>query len=143
MNKKIYILATIVIIIFIIYKAFGTIKIEYEDSLNYKITITKITKSLNIETIKYCDVLESCTNEISKNKISLTSEEYKKIKNILRQKNYNKKHLVNALDTLAKNEKIMFKNGEEFYDLKEDLNKDGIITYREYGNIYLNNLILD
>lgn len=75
--------------------------------------------------------------------VTLTSEEIDKVKLIVR-KNYDKVELASALSSLVLNEKTMIKNTDDdwsSFDDKDDYNGDGIITYREFGNSFLDSLI--
>ena len=139
--KKRNVLITIILILLIIF-LFPIKMYTYEDHTipgnKYKIKLNTITKELKGEFHHYCS-FEDCETSIYKYSITLTKDEYKKI-----MKLWNDKEMLSSiLETLCENDKIFYNSFEdsreenlEDYN-KLDLNSDGKITSREFGNRWL------
>lgn len=139
MKKKFFIVVVTMFLCFIILDKIFIIKIKYRTNLEpvyyYSVEISRISKKLKIVENKYCSE-EDCNDELVRKSINLTNQEYAYIKNILSQ-NYDKATFMNAISALTKDDKEMFSRGQDGYEDKDDLNKDGVITYREFANSYL------
>lgn len=117
--------------------------VEYGAVTEYLIRINKITKVLHVKVDKGCnggalDVAD-CGSD-NKYSIKLTKDEYKNI-----MKLWNDKRILSPiLEDLGKNDKVLYKSYKDYYadDIEEynklDLNSDGIVTYREFGNWEIN-----
>ena len=139
MKEKFFIVVVTMFLCFIILDKIFIIKIKYRTNLEpvhyYSVEISRINKKLKIVENKYCSE-EDCNDELVRKSINLTNQEYAYIKNILSQ-DYDKATFMNAISALTKDDKEMFSRGQNGYEDKDDLNKDGVITYREFANSYL------
>ena len=138
-KKKILLVFIIAIISLIILDKIFIINIEYKTDTtptsSYIVEINRLTKNLKLHENNFC-VDKNCSDELIRKSIKLSKEEYRYIKLILKQ-DYNKSLFMNAISALVKDQNIMFSLGENGYEESDDINKDGIVTYREFANNYL------
>lgn len=138
-KKKVLMYFIILILVLIVIDKIFVIEISYkttrEPYSTYNVEISKITKKLKMYENNYC-VDDECNNELIRKSIKLTDREYSYIKDILRQ-NYNKESFMNAISALVKDEAKMFEADEEGYEESDDLNSDGVVTYREFADSFL------
>jgi len=136
MKKKILLSFVIIILFFIVIEKIFIIKIKYDTTeSSYNVEINRISKSLTFLEINRC-LDQECERKVVQEKVYLNSDEYSYIKSILRQ-DYDKSSFMSATKVLVMDDKEMFLLGEDGFDENDDLNNDGIITYREFGNSYL------
>ena len=114
---------------------------------NYYVEINYDTKSLFVKEENYCSAVD-CDSSVEENTVVLSNDELATIKQVLAT-DFDESSLGGALSSLAKNDEIMESKDdhEEKYWLaiyaQDDLNMDGIITYREFGNAWLNTILED
>lgn len=139
MKKKVLKYFLILILAFIVIDKIFIIKISYkttkEPISSYNVEISRLTKKLKMYENNFC-VGVDCNDELIRKNIKLTDNEYSYIKEILR-KDYNKESFIKAISSLVKEDTKMFNKGEEGYEESDDLNSDGVITYREFANSFL------
>lgn len=113
----------------------------YAPGETYKIRINKITKVMHGKFKHQCSTVDNC-DKTYRYSVKLTKDEYKKVMKLWN----NKKTLSPILESICENNKVLAKSCEEwekeFYgDLEEckefDLNSDGKITSREFGDVSL------
>ena len=109
----------------------------------YKVRINRITRVTVIEEYHSCSYID-CVPTEEKTKFVLKKEDYDLVKKIM-NKYGNKANLsiARALSNLSKGKEKYCQKKEMFYEEKEDLNKDGIITYEESGHYLLEELLED
>ena len=81
----------------------------------------------------------SCNKMDVENKVKLTDEEYK----IIKEKNktsQNLEKLAACLSDLAKGDSVFMTKDQTEYDIMQDLNNDGKVTYREKALHILNDI---
>lgn len=110
----------------------------------YKIKLNFDTKELYAYEYESCSAVD-CEGSESANTVILTDNEIEKIRTITETAGYNKGHLSSALCSLVLDTKIFTTADEEegSYEAEYDLDGDGTITYREFGNKFLNSIIED
>lgn len=138
-NRKFLVVLIGLLVCFICLDKILFISVELKTSKEplsfYKMEINRLTRKLTLNENSYC-IDKDCNDNVSHASIILTDEEYSYIKVILKH-DYDKFSFLRALSTLVKDDEVMFSLDQEGYDAKDDLNNDGIITYREFGNSYL------
>lgn len=147
MNKKhkllfsvIVILVLIIVSIILIKNSF--IKINFCDDrippTTYNITINTFTKKMSVIEKESCSAV-NCKGTTYNNSIVLTKEEYTLIKKIIKKYGNQKyEYLCSALSSISKHKEVMSTNGTSYYEEEYDINKDGTVTSREFGLIFLN-----
>ena len=117
---------------------------EYEDKhippTTYKIKLDYSTKELSVDEHRGCSALD-CDGADYEKKITLTDDEIEKITTITSETGYNRDSLSPALAALAHGSAVMERKGDVAYDRKTDLDNDGVVTYREFGNSWLDTII--
>jgi len=122
------------------------IKFEFYDDFipgaSYTVEIDNDTKILKIHEEHFCSALD-CDTTYVYNEIELTNEEYVLIVKVWKKINDDydgKTYFVSALSNIASNDNVMYDSSDPFYEKEYDLNNDGVITDREFGNVYLKNI---
>lgn len=108
----------------------------------YTVKINRLTRKVVLKEYYSCSYVD-CVPKESKRNFVLTKEDYDLVRQI-KNKYGNEKniYIARALSHLSKGEEEIYLKDDLFYEEKEDLNKDGIITYEESGH-YLLELILE
>ena len=65
--------------------------------------------------------------------VDINPEEYNLVSKLLNT-HYNTNELVTALSYIGRDDEVFCNNMDDFYDIEEDTNRDGKVTYREIGN---------
>lgn len=133
----------VVIILAIIIMLFWFIpmkRFNYSDEYgDYKVRINTITKVLYASFYHSCSYVD-CFGSRNRYFIKLTEDEYKKIMKLWNEK----EKLLLIFGHLCENDKVFYESFEKSYEdsiedyNKLDLNLDGVVTNREYGNWWLN-----
>lgn len=120
----------------------------------YDIDINFSEKKLKVKKTRFCSAVD-CDSITSEQEITMTDEEAAKIKKIIAKINIededkdkqNKLYFATALSEIVAGDSVISTREEsDYYDSLyggEDLNKDGILTYRESGNSYLDIIIIE
>lgn len=139
MKKKVLIYFLVLIFVFIVIDKIFIIKISYKTTKkpisSYNVEINRLTKKLKMYENNFC-VGEDCSDELIRKSIKLTDIEYSYIKEILKE-DYNKESFMKAISTLVKEDTKMFNKDEDGYEESDDINLDGVVTYREFANSFL------
>lgn len=135
--KKNYLYFCILLIIGIIIILFyGTIRLDYTNdivpSTTYSIRINRFTKNMRIREYRACTTV-NCNGSVSKYSTKINPEEYNLVSKLLNT-HYNTNELVTALSYIGRDDEVFCNNMDDFYDIEEDTNRDGKVTYREIGN---------
>lgn len=135
--KKNYLYFTILLIIgVIIFLFYGTMRFDYTNdiipSTTYSIRINRFTKNMNIREYHSCSSV-NCKGTTEKYSTKITNEEYNLISKVV-AKHYSMNELVTSLSYLGRDDEVFCTNSDDFYDIEEDTNRDGKVTYREIGN---------
>lgn len=122
---------------------FGKIVISYNDnsmpSSSYKGIIEKISRTGYIEEKRYCGTADCNSPSTHKYNFRLTKNEYKKIIKLYK---LNNKSISDILIYISKDNKTMCKvDNDSLCESTDDLNKDKIVTYREFANNWLDIII--
>jgi hypothetical protein len=121
------------------------LKYEYRDDyiplVTYKVELNTKTKEVKMDIHYSCNAVD-CDDKIDNYSIVLTSDEYDKIIKIWDDKDTTSI----ILEAICQNEKVfMTKTNISSEDLEEfetyDKNKDGTVTYREFGDSMLDEAI--
>ena len=109
----------------------------------YSVKINRLTRKVVLKEYHSCSYID-CVPTEEKTKFVLKKEDYDLVKKIM-NKYGNKANLsiARALSNLSKGKEKYYQKEEMFYEEKEDLNKDGIITYEESGHYLLEELLED
>lgn len=112
-------------------------------------------KTLKVKSTRYCSA-EDCDSISSEYETVITDEEITKIKKVISKVDFSeetkdakvKDYFAGALSEIARDDGVMATREEsgEYYDSlygDDDLNKDGIVTYREAGTNYLDAIIAE
>lgn len=123
---------------------------EYSDGASpgttYKIRLIYDSRELYVYKYNGCSEVNCgpASERTSENTIILTPEEIEKVRLITKRPSYNSGLLASALSSLALNDKIMAGKADGDWGLfigeKDDSNND-VITYREFGNSFLDSII--
>lgn len=142
MIKKIILILISVILIIGLGIYFSCIRISYTTThippITYHIKINKLTKTMSVREYNSCKD-SSCNKMDVENKVKLTDEEYK----IIKEKNktsQNLEKLAACLSDLAKGDSVFMTKDQTEYDIMQDLNNDGKVTYREKALHILNDI---
>ncbi len=139
-NKKLIVVFIIIIIFVLGFYLFPIRKYEYTSlgGSNSIVRINKYTRVVHAEFSRYCDLVGGCEDIDTTYKctVKLTSDEYKKLKKLWWRC---RGGLSAALESICKGNEI-FEHSKAEYD-EYDINSDGKITYREFGNKSLDYLI--
>ena len=142
MKKKSFliILLTLIIIVLIML-LIVPITIKYSDDASpttkYNITINKLSRILSVES-NHSDSTGQTRGYTTNNNIKLSSQEYWKIWFIYYFMPFDRDYLILALDDIALDSEIMYNSNDDFYEEDYDINKDGVVLHREFGNSFLN-----
>ena len=102
------------------------------------VTVNRASSVLNED-----DELED--GSVEESMFTLNDEEYDNVINLYNKMNFDNENygrtFCSALAALVRGEAVLTDNTLEDYDSNEDLNADGTVTWREYGNIRVNELI--
>lgn len=136
MKKNFLYFCILLIIGAIIFLFYGTIRLDYTNDIipytTYSIRINRFTKNMRIREFHSCSSV-NCKGTTEKYSAKITNEEYGVISKII-NKHYNLSELVTALSYIGRNEEVFCNNSDDYYDIEEDTNRDGKVTYREIGN---------
>ena len=136
MKKNFLYFCILLIIGAIIFLFYGTIRLDYTNDIipytTYSIRINRFTKNMRIREFHSCSSV-NCKGTTEKYSAKITNEEYGVISKII-NKHYNLNELVTALSYIGRNEEVFCNNSDDYYDIEEDTNRDGKVTYREIGN---------
>ena len=161
-NKKIIIISIILLLIVgvVLFLVFNdnkndvspeevVIKFEFYDDFipgaSYNVEIDTNTKILKIHEAHFCSALD-CDTRYVDNEVHLTEKEYVLIVKVWKKTKDNdniKSYFVGALSNIASDDSIMYDSSDSSYESEYDLNNDGIVTDREFGNVYLENIDKD
>lgn len=115
---------------------------------SYDVSINFSTKVVEVREVNYCSALD-CESTTYNNKIELTDDELVKVRKIVEKIDFSddtndknsdvKEHLSMALASIVRGDEVMHTRSEskEYYDDlygEDDLNKDGVVTRREFGD---------
>ena len=147
---KKFIIITLCVLTIISCVLFLVLKFLYKDNVEsftyndggipstiYKINISRKHKTVTAEFEHTCSA-KDCPSIINKCDIKLTDDEYNKIMRIL-----GKKDIISpVIEDICNNDKVFYESLEDSYEdsttfNKMDTNKDGKVTYREFGNYRL------
>lgn len=135
--KKNFLYFCILLIVGLIICAFyATIRFDYTNDIipptTYHVRVNRFTKSMSIHEYHSCSTID-CKGTTNSYKIKLDNDEYLYLSNILKN-HYSMNELVTALSYIGKDSDVFCTNQDDFYDLEEDVNHDGKVTYREIGD---------
>lgn len=149
MKKKWILIVIFIVIIIFIFFFKQTKKFEYTNNIipptTYLVKINKYLfyKELIVEEYQSCSAVD-CDGTTKKNKIILTDDEYEKIVNIMNKDTYGNDIwdlIYRAIANLSEDDSIMWNESDYGYELEEDLNQDGKVTGREFGNYILDSIL--
>lgn len=119
------------------------ITIDYNDDSEpgsrIVVDLNSTTKLLKVKTEKYCSAID-CETKYDNYEITITEEELSLIKKYYLSDKYREENMALIFELIVQDEKNFYENDENAYLKSEDLNKDGIVTYRESGNNLLKTL---
>ena len=138
--------ATILIVLGLIFSLSDisfTVNDGFIPPIEYTVKINRLTRKVVLKEYHSCSYVD-CVPEESKISFVLTKEDYDLVRKI-KNKYGNEKNLniARALSYLSKGEEEFYLKDDLFYEEKEDLNKDGVITYEESGRYILELIVED
>ena len=104
------------------------------------VDLNRPEKNLKVKTEDYCSAV-NCETKYNDYSLNLTEEEILLLEKYYKNENYREENMALICKLLAENDKEISKKGTNEYQEKEDLNNDGIVTYRESGKKLLKSLI--
>lgn len=115
---------------------------------SYSVKLNKLTKTIYTKEV-HGDSTVGGEGGFSENSIKLTDNEYKKVIKILIFKGaifpftQNREYLAEALCDISKGDEIFaeIENGKNGYLSKDDMNNDGKVTHREFGDSWLDTIL--
>ncbi len=157
-KKSIIISVSIVIIIAVVgiffialsskSKNAGVFEFSYSDDhippSEFQIRVNYDSKELYVHEEHSCSAVD-CSENKSDNTIKLTDEEMEKISKIT-EDDFDRSYLTDALSSLAHDSEVMAKKDDSSWDdmyKDADQDGDGVVTNREFGNMYLDILLAE
>ena len=113
----------------------------FEPGANYNVKINYTTKELHIEVTNFCSAVD-CPARTSEYSTTLTDTEIEKVKKITSKKDYDMNSLSSALESIAQDTEVMYPNRYGTYEAEYDLDKDGKVTRREFGDVFLDSILV-
>lgn len=119
---------------------------EYVDDdeplTKYKIKLDYESKELYVHEYNGCSAVD-CDSEERENTISLTGDEIDKIIFITNKTHYDKGYLSSALSSMVRDAEVVERESGDSWQIfrEDDSNGDGVVTYREFGNSFLDSMI--
>ena len=115
---------------------------------NYSVKINKLTKTIHTKE-EHGDSTVGGKGSYSENNIKLTDDEYKKVIKILIFKGaifpftQSREYLAEALCDISKGDEMFaeIENGKNGYLSEDDINNDGKVTHREFGDTWLDAIL--
>lgn len=115
---------------------------NYIPPVTYKIKLSFSTGELYVYEYHSCSAVD-CDGDSFENAVFLTDQELEKISIITKENNYDKEYLSSALSSLVRDTDEMAQIDDALWEYYKDcdFNDDGVVTYREFGNNYLDMII--
>lgn len=136
MKKNFLYFCILFIIASIIILFYAMIRFDYTNDIipptTYHIRINRFTKGLKVHEYHSCSYA-NCKPTIKDYSTKITSKEYSYVSSIIRNR-YSMNELITALSYIAKDKEVYCDDTDDYYDVEEDTNHDGKVTYREIGD---------
>lgn len=118
---------------------------NYVPGASYVIKIDYENSSLYVKKTSFCSTV-GCKPFTDEKNGKLTNEEIELIKKIISKEDYNKDYLSHALSNIVYGDDIMKRkeDDQQYWNdsySKYDINNDGIVTYREFGDVFLEQIL--
>lgn len=104
------------------------------------VDLNRTEKNLKVKTEDYCSIV-NCETKYNDYTLDITEEEVLLLEKYYKHENYREENMALICKLLVQNDKEISKKGTDEYQKSEDLNTDGIVTYRERGKKLLKSLI--